>query len=284
MQSKFTEQDTEAYYDGEDAVYRSFWDGEGSVHWGIFDGSTGLEFSKACSRLNEIMVEKAGITSGDRVLDLGCGNGTTAMWLGRSYGCDVVGIDLSGTRIGNAKEALQAEPEEIRKRMAFEKASATDLPFPEGSFSHVWSQATIYHVHEKAAALREAHRVLGPGGTFIFDDLTKPKQNIGEMARKYVYERLLFDTDFSFESYQGALRNTGFEILEARDISDHLATSYQCLAEITREKGDAANAKYQALSLAYEQTVQAVRAGEVGWAMYLCRKGTGDGRTTTGGS
>ena len=185
---------------------------------------------------------------------------------------------------GNARQALQAEPAEVRKRMEFEKASANDLPFPEGSFSHVWSQATIYHVHDKTAALREAYRVLGPGGIFAFDDLTKPKPDIGEMARKYVYDRLLFDTDFSFESYQDALRSTGFEILEARDISEHLATSYQCLADITRKKGDAANGKYEALSFAYEQTVRAVQAGEVGWAMYICRKTTGNGGTPVGGS
>ena len=104
------------------------------------------------------------------------------------------------------------------------------------------------------------------------------------MARKYVYDRLLFDTDFSFESYQDALRSTGFEILEARDISEHLATSYQCLADITRKKGDAANGKYEALSFAYEQTVRAVQAGEVGWAMYICRKTTGNDGTPVGGS
>ena len=104
------------------------------------------------------------------------------------------------------------------------------------------------------------------------------------MARKYVYDRLLFNTDFSFESYQDALRSTGFEILEAHDISEHLATSYQCLADITRKKGDAANGKYQALSFAYEQTVQAVGAGDVGWAMYVCRKTTGNGEASVGGS
>ena len=82
MQSKFTDQDTEAFYDGEDAVYRSFWDDQGSLHWGFFDSSTGQDFLKACSHLNETMVGKAGITRGSEVLDLGCGNGTTAMWLG----------------------------------------------------------------------------------------------------------------------------------------------------------------------------------------------------------
>ena len=140
-------------------------------------------------------------------------------------------------------------------RVGFEKASATDLPFENGSFTHVWSQAVIYHVHDKEEVLSEVHRVLGNNGIFVFDDLTKPKPDISEMAKTYVYDRLLFDTDFSFDSYQDALRRTGFEILCAQDISHHLKTSYQCLAEIAREERDGPKEKYQSLALAYNKTV-----------------------------
>ena len=51
MSSRFTEQETESYYDSEDAIYRSFWDEDGSVHWGVFDESTGDDFLKACANL-----------------------------------------------------------------------------------------------------------------------------------------------------------------------------------------------------------------------------------------
>ena len=34
MTSRFSEQETEAFYDAEDALYRSFWDSDGSLHWG----------------------------------------------------------------------------------------------------------------------------------------------------------------------------------------------------------------------------------------------------------
>ena len=47
MSSRFTEQETETYYDSEDAIYRSFWDEDGSVHWGVFDDNTGDDFLKA---------------------------------------------------------------------------------------------------------------------------------------------------------------------------------------------------------------------------------------------
>ncbi len=272
MPSKFTEQDTEAFYDAEDALYRSFWDKEGSLHWGFFDESTGLDFLKACANLNEIMVGKAVIGKDSHVLDMGCGNGTTATWLCAAQGCRVTGVDLSGVRVGNAIESLRSLPEAVQSRLGFEKGSATDLPFDSGSFSHVWSQATNYHIHDKGLALREAYRVLENGGTLVFDDLIKPKPNVSDTAKKYVYDRLLFDTEFSLSSYQDALRETGFTVLEAVDLSQQLKTSYQCLSKLAQNQGSKLDGKYQSLSLAYDQMVEAVDQGELGWGLYLCRK------------
>ena len=57
MSSKFTEQETEIYYDSEDAFYRSFWDEGGSVHWGVFDESTGDDFLKAVIILRHSLVQ-----------------------------------------------------------------------------------------------------------------------------------------------------------------------------------------------------------------------------------
>lgn len=272
MRNRFTEQDTEAFYDAEDALYRSFWDSEGSLHWGWFDGETGDDFLKACANLNRNMAEKANIQVSSQVLDLGCGNGTTATWLARTIGCRVIGIDLSGVRIGNAKESLKEQPADLQQRLGFEKASATELPFEAGTFSHVWSQATIYHVHQKDQALLEAFRVLDQGGTFIFDDLTKPRADIGAAAQTHVYDRLLFDTDFSFSSYQEALRKTGFQVVEAHDLSEHLKTSYKCLAGIAKSKNQQAGDPFEALGSAYDQMVEAVDNDELGWGMYVCRK------------
>jgi 2-polyprenyl-3-methyl-5-hydroxy-6-metoxy-1,4-benzoquinol methylase len=48
------------------------------------------------------LAETCGIGVGDRVLDLGCGKGTTAIYLARKYGCDVTGIDLSDELVAKA--------------------------------------------------------------------------------------------------------------------------------------------------------------------------------------
>ena len=272
MSSRFSEQDTEAFYDAEDALYRSFWDSEGSLHWGWFDETTGGDFLPACANLNRIMLEKASIKPDSHMLDLGCGNGNTATWLCRSAECRVTGVDLSGVRVNNAIESLASQPPEIQGRLKFEKASATSLPFGEGTFSHVWSQATIYHIHDKEKALQEAYRVLSPGGFLVFDDLLKPKPDVSNDARRFVYDRLLFDTDYSFTGYQDALRQTGFHVVEAHDISQHLGQSYQCLSQMALSQREKDPGVYEGLSRAYDQMVLAVERQELGWGMYVCRK------------
>ena len=276
---RFSEQETENYYDAEDVIYRSVWDAEGTVHWGVFDKEPAQdsaireEFRAAGIRLNELMVEYAGIDSGSRVLDVGCGNGTNVIWVARNTGARATGIDLSGVRIANAVASLEQAPE-LAGQLAFEKASATDLPFEEGAFTHVWSQATIYHVPDKVKVLEEAYRVLEPGGQFIFDDLIKPTLDISESARQFVYDRLLFDTDFSFYSYMDALREIGFKVLQARDLSSHLARSYTYLSNLAAiaEGPEGYQERFDYLADAYMKTVDAINNDELGWAQYLCIK------------
>ena len=270
MNSQFSEAETEQFYDIEDAIYRSFWDAEGSLHWGYFDETTDGDFLKACARLDAVMGAKARITADAHVLDLGCGNGNTSLWLARTYGCRVTGIDLSGVRIANAQEMAAEEPKELQQLLRFQHGSATELPFADGEFTHVWSQATIYHIPDKEATIRGVRRVLQDGGLLVLDDLLKPKPDVSAESRRYVYDRLLFDTPFSFTGYQDYLRETGFTILEAENLSAYLKRSYQMLEAKAREhaRGELEE-KLTALSFAYGKMVEAVDRQELGWGLYV---------------
>ena len=75
------------------------------------------------------MVAKGRIDSSSRVLDLGCGNGTTAIWLSGNHNCHVTGVDLSGVRVQNAKDKMSVLDESDQAKLAFEMALATELPF-----------------------------------------------------------------------------------------------------------------------------------------------------------
>lgn len=263
--AKFTEASTEAFYDGKDSLYRSFWDEQGSLHWGYFDRLQDVqpeEFLDACRRWNEFMLDRSGITSGSRVLDVGCGNGNTAFWLSRRTGCEVVGVDLSGVRIRNAK-AMVADHSSLC--VSFHKASATNLPFPDQSFTHVWSQATLYHIHEHPQALHEISRVLQDRGTLIFDDLVTPVSKVSASTRKHVYDRLLFAPGLSHQAYIDALHRASLLVFEAVELDQHLHQSYACLAELVRHS-------HPHFGVAYDQMCAAITAGELGWSFYRCEK------------
>ena len=272
MQLQFSESETEQYYDHEDAVYRALWDKDGSVHWGLFEDGANMTFLQAGANLDRVMVQRGQISDDSTVIDVGCGSGTIAIGLCKAIGCQVTGVDLSGVRIANAIDSLEDQPEEVRERVTFKKGSATDLPIEDDSFDRAWSQATIYHVPDKVKVLEEVYRVLKLGGIFVFDDLIKPQPEISEKARKFVYERLLYDTDFSFESYQEALKTAGFEVLEAEDLSRHLKTSYLMLSEAASKGNEEHRERFAYLAEAYRETAAAVDTRELGWAMFVCRK------------
>ena len=272
MPSLYSEAETEQYYDHEDSVYRALWDKDGSVHWGLFEEGASMTFLEAGDNLNKVMIERGQLTANNVVIDVGCGSGTTAIALCKSVGCKITGVDLSGVRIANAIDSLEDHPTDVQQKVTFQKGSATDLPLSDESFDRAWSQATIYHVPDKVKVLEEVYRVLKPGGIFVFDDLIKPQPNISEKARKFVYERLLYDTDFSFESYQDALKAAGFEVIEADDISRHLKTSYMMLSDAASKGNEEHRERFAFLAEAYRETAEAVERKEVGWAMFVCRK------------
>jgi SAM-dependent methyltransferase len=257
----YTEEMTRDFYDAEDATYRQFWDPDGSLHWGVFgDDDTG--FIEGCARWSEEMLRAASIGPQSRVLDLGCGNGTVAAWLASQTGASVTGIDLSAVRIANAHRIAGANPQ---LRLKFITCSATALPFADGTFTHVISQAVIYHVHAREQALGEVARVLEPDGLFVFDDLVTPQRPVSELARQVVYERLLFEPTFSPQDYVAALTRQGFVVYETRDLSPHLARSYELLACLAQES-------CPRLAAVYRKIPEVVRSGNVGWSFFLAKK------------
>ncbi len=269
----FTERKTEKYYDSEAEIYLSFWDSKGTCHWGLF--SDDENHILAAENLTDFMIKRAGIDTNSLVLDVGCGDGEVDVQIVKKTGCKLVGTDLSSVRIAHAKQKVKQQ--KLETVLKFLKSTATNLKFKDNYFTQVVSQSTIYHVHDKIKALNEIYRVLQHRGIFVFDDLIKPRKEISRDAQKYVYERLLFDTPFSFKSYQTQLKKIGFEIIQAIDASPHMSKTYKKLIEVLQDKiAKGENAKYHDryiyLTKAYQKTIEAINKKEIGWAIYICRK------------
>jgi SAM-dependent methyltransferase len=100
------------------------------------------------------LVRRAFTPLGDRVLDIGCGEGATLLHLGAPPGA--VGVDLFGDKIAFARDAVPG--------CEFVQASAAELPFEDGRFDHVLVRDVIHHLDDPATLTREADRVLSSGG------------------------------------------------------------------------------------------------------------------------
>jgi len=117
------------------------------------------------------LVEATRCTAGERVLDLGCGAGHTALAMAPLAG-DVVAVDVTPEMLDVARRlAKQRGVRNIR----FRRADATALPFEPASFDVVTSRYSAHHYSDPLRALREVTRVLRPGGRFLLADTVAPE-------------------------------------------------------------------------------------------------------------
>ena len=101
------------------------------------------------------------VRPGDKVLDLGCGNGRFFEIL-KDKGVDYIGVDFSERLIEIAKKRYP--------QVKFQVADALNLPFPNNFFDKVYAIAVLHHIPSKEFRqrfLEEAKRVLKPGGLLI---------------------------------------------------------------------------------------------------------------------
>lgn len=152
------------------------------------------------------MLDLAGVRSGERVLEVGCGNGE---YLAR---IDSVGLDLSLGMLASARQ---------RNAGPLVCADAERIPFADRSFDVLLAPHMLYHVADRTAAVHELRRVLVDGGTCVA--VTNGEANHRELVdlledvvgNGWRWRRPS-DTEFSLENGAAQLR-AGFRSVERVD-------------------------------------------------------------------
>jgi cyclopropane fatty-acyl-phospholipid synthase-like methyltransferase len=121
-----------------------------------------------------------------RLLDLGCGYGSTARYLAANYGCRVTGANISEKELELAQERARAAG--LERLLTFEYGDFHALKYPDHSFHVVWSQGAFLHGADKTRILSECRRALVPGGTLAFTDILV-RRSTSESDRARIYER-----------------------------------------------------------------------------------------------
>jgi ubiquinone/menaquinone biosynthesis C-methylase UbiE len=110
---------------------------------------------------------------GGRMLDIGTGPGHIPLLVAARFPeARIVGVDLALHMLAHAERHRAVSPHGAR--VAFLQGNARGLDFADASFDAVFSNTILHHIPDPVPFLREARRVLRPGGALLIRDLYRP--------------------------------------------------------------------------------------------------------------
>ena len=110
---------------------------------------------------HRLIADGTQLEPGTRLLEVGTGVGAVLAVLGQEFpGIRLTGLDIEPKQLEFARGHLERSGVEA----TLVQGDALALPFEDESFDHVWMMWLLEHISDAVAALREARRVLAPGG------------------------------------------------------------------------------------------------------------------------
>ena len=207
------------YYKDTENAYKDSWDLNNSlaIHFGYWDSAV-KSFPQSLIRMNEVMMEAAVIKTTDKVLDAGCGVGGSSIFMAAAIGCNVIGITLSERQAQQA--SLNAKEKGVENLVDFKAMDYCATDFPAASFDVVWGCESICYADNKEKFIKEAFRLLKPGGRLVVADgfVSSFADNDNPIIQQWL-EGWQVNYLESPERFTSSMKLTGFTNINYRDIS-----------------------------------------------------------------
>jgi SAM-dependent methyltransferase len=200
-------------------------DGSNFFNYGYWRGDT-TSHREACENLVRMLLDMTGGRY-EPVLDVACGLGGTTRYLLTQYPAGTVsGINISDKQIATCRAFAPGA--------AFHAMDATDLEFDDATFGTVVCVEAAFHFRTRERFLREAYRVLRPGGWLTLSDMLYTRWST-EMSP--VLHPANYVPDVA--AYRAVLESVGFEEIQVVDTTqDSYVRSLEHLLDFLRLKHD----------------------------------------------
>jgi ubiquinone/menaquinone biosynthesis C-methylase UbiE len=180
-------------------------------------------------------VDLAGLRAGDRVLDVGCGEGDTVLLLREKFEMDAVGVDVSSKMIDRGKAR---HPELDLQRM-----EAHALAFDSRTFDAVFMECSLSVMRLQEDVCFEAYCMLKPGGKLIITDLYLQNPDMERVAAMLIAAQekasrpkidnaceenenpsfIMLDGAILADELHGMLEEIGFKLVHFEDVPHALS-------------------------------------------------------------
>lgn len=172
--------------------------------------------SSCCSLSCGTPLDLADPGPGETLVDLGCGRGADVIRAAGRVGSTglAIGVDGNGEMLAVARASGA-----LLSNACFVKSDLTDLDLPDGTVDVVISDCTINHVPDKAAAFREIHRILAPGGRFVISDVVAEEKLPAAVREDPAAWAACYGGAIPEADYLAAIRAAGFQTVQVLERS-----------------------------------------------------------------
>jgi tocopherol O-methyltransferase len=216
------------HYDLASPYYKDLWGPH--LHHGYYE--TGKESkAEAAEQLIKLLVQRANISTGARVLDVGCGFGGSSIWLAQNLDCKVTGITISPVQLEMAIDAAR----ELTNKPTFMVHDANELSLTD-TFDVIWAVEVLSHLSERAEFFKRAAKLLVQNGIICEAAWLKNENLSREDEERYIRpieEGMLVDLP-DLAEYKDHLNNNGLTLRHYEDISTKVAPTWDVCLDIAR--------------------------------------------------
>jgi cyclopropane fatty-acyl-phospholipid synthase-like methyltransferase len=230
---------------------------------------------EAADILTDVVVERCRLAAGQRVLDVGSGNGKATLRVAAAHQVQVTGITLSAYQVALSRKL--AEEQRLAQAVNFCIADMQNIPFPDGMFDAAFAIESVCHVTDRMLAFTEIDRVLRTGARVAVTDFVL-RRPILDSEKRAIVETI--NADFQIapilprESYEAVVRAAGLEVVEFTDIGEAVRPSFAVVADNMR-KAKSTVEKYMSDEEFYKMVDALERFGsvtEIGYAVVVAQK------------